>query len=113
MLCTPKGSPASLIYPFGRKLTFFVIKQFFPLDKEHQTLMRSRLRRFLPLGATHLDRKKFDAPHTRLAQDDQVGAQLHTVHHFISPTSKTAMAVFGEHRFVSALAGPQGWYAQR
>jgi hypothetical protein len=67
----------------------------------------------LLLGATHLDRKKFDAPHTRLAQDDQVGAQLHTVHHFISPTSKTAMAVFGEHRFVSALADPQGLYAQR
>ena len=50
MLCTPKGSPASLIYPFGRKLTFFVIKQFFTLEKEHQTLMRSRLRRFLPLS---------------------------------------------------------------
>ena len=41
-----KGSPQSLIYPLKGKLTFFMIKQFFTIGKEHQTLMRSRLRRF-------------------------------------------------------------------
>ena len=41
-----KGSPQSLIYPLKGKLTFFVIKQFFAFGREHQTLMRSRLRRF-------------------------------------------------------------------
>ena len=43
---TPKGSPTSLIYPYMGKLTSFVMKQFFRFGKEHQTLMRSRLRRF-------------------------------------------------------------------
>ncbi|MBQ9793602.1 MAG: hypothetical protein IJW34_01535, partial [Clostridia bacterium] len=41
-----KGSPQSLIYPYKGKVTSFVIKQFFTPKKEHQTLMRSRLRRF-------------------------------------------------------------------
>jgi endogenous inhibitor of DNA gyrase (YacG/DUF329 family) len=41
-----KGSPQSLIYPYKGKLTFFVIKQFFAFGREHQTLSRSRLRRF-------------------------------------------------------------------
>ena len=41
-----KGSPQSLIYPLKGKLTFFMIKQFFAFGREHQTLMRSRLRRF-------------------------------------------------------------------
>jgi hypothetical protein len=45
-----KGSPQSLIYPYNGKLTFFMIKQFFAIGREHQTLMRSRLRRFLPLS---------------------------------------------------------------
>ena len=44
--CTPQGSPTSLIYPYIGKLTSFVIKQFFAFGREHQTLMRSRLRRF-------------------------------------------------------------------
>ena len=55
-----KGSPQSLIYPYIGKLTSIVIKQFFRYRKVHQTLMRSRLRRFLMLGASHLDYKKFD-----------------------------------------------------
>ena len=55
-----KGSPTSLIYPYIGKLTSFVIKQFFTFGKEHQTLNRSRLRRFLMLGASRLDYKKFD-----------------------------------------------------
>ena len=41
-----KGSPTSLIYPYIGKLASFLIKQFFTPKKEHQTLMRSRLRRF-------------------------------------------------------------------
>ena len=41
-----KGSPQSLIYPLKGKLTSFAIKQFFSFKKVHQTLMRSRLRRF-------------------------------------------------------------------
>ena len=41
-----KGSPQSLIYPLKSKLTSFVIKQFFAFGREHQNLMRSRLRRF-------------------------------------------------------------------
>ena len=41
-----KGSPQSLIYPLKGKLTSFMIKQFFTPKKEHQTLSRSRLRRF-------------------------------------------------------------------
>ena len=41
-----KGSPQSLIYPYKGKLTSFVIKQFFAFGREHQTLSRSRLRRF-------------------------------------------------------------------
>jgi hypothetical protein len=41
-----KGSPQSLIYPLKSKLTSFVIKQFFSFKKVHQTLSRSRLRRF-------------------------------------------------------------------
>ena len=45
-----KGSHRSLIYPLKGKLTSFVIKQFFSFKKVHQTLMRSRLRRFLPLS---------------------------------------------------------------
>ena len=64
-----KGSPTSLIYPFGRELTSFSIKQFFRFNKEHQTLMRSRLRRFLMLSATRFDYKKFDSPFG-LPQDD-------------------------------------------
>ena len=35
-------------------------KQFFAPKREHQTLMRSRLRRFLMLSATRFDHKKFD-----------------------------------------------------
>ena len=125
-----KGSPRSLIYPLKGKLTSFVTKQFFHFEKGTSdsyeippTALFAAQRRIAPtdVGGMSLsmhhtqyadfDCKKFDAPHTRLAQDDQVGAQLHTVHHFISPTSKTAMAVFGEHRFVSALANPQGLHA--
>ena len=45
-----KGSPQSLIYPYKGKLTSFMIKQFFRFSKVHQTLSRSRLRRFLPLS---------------------------------------------------------------
>ena len=45
-----KGSPQSLIYPLKGKLTSFVTKQFFAFGKVHQTLSRSRLRRFLPLS---------------------------------------------------------------
>ena len=45
-----KGSPQSLIYPYNGKLTSFVIKQFFRFGRVHQTLSRSRLRRFLPLS---------------------------------------------------------------
>ena len=60
--CIPKGSPWSLIHLFGRKLTSFVQQHFFRYKKIHQTLDRSRLRRFLMLGASHLDYKKFDAP---------------------------------------------------
>ena len=41
-----KGSPTSLIYPYKGKLTSIVIKQFFTFGRVHQTLMRSRLRRF-------------------------------------------------------------------
>ena len=41
-----KGSPQSLIYPLKGKFTSFVTKQFFSFKKVHQTLMRSRLRRF-------------------------------------------------------------------
>ena len=41
-----KGSPRSLIYSLKSKLTFFMIKQFFAFGRVHQTLMRSRLRRF-------------------------------------------------------------------
>ena len=41
-----KGSSRSLIYPLKGKLAFFMIKQFFAFGREHQTLMRSRLRRF-------------------------------------------------------------------
>ena len=55
-----KGSPTSLIYPYTGKLTSFLIKQFFAPKKEHQTLSRSRLRRFLMLSATRFDYKKFD-----------------------------------------------------
>jgi len=40
--------------------------------------------------------------HACSAQDDQVGGRLSSVHCRIPPTSKTAMAVFGEQRFVSA-----------
>jgi hypothetical protein len=58
--CIPKGSPWSLIHLFGRKLTSFVQQHFFRYKKIHQTLDRSRLRRFLMLGASHLDYKKFD-----------------------------------------------------
>jgi hypothetical protein len=64
-----KGSPRSLIYLYIGKLTFFVIKQFFAFGREHQTLMRSRLRRFLMLGASHLDYRNFDSPFG-LPQDD-------------------------------------------
>ena len=64
-----KGSPQSLIYPLKSKLTSFVIKQFFAFGKVHQTLMRSRLRRFLMLGASHLDYRNFDSPFG-LPQDD-------------------------------------------
>ena len=55
----PQGSPASLIYPYTGKLTSFVIKQFFSFGKEHQTLSRSRLRRFCSerLIAANTDRK--------------------------------------------------------
>ena len=55
-----KGSPQSLIYPYIGKLTSFVQQHFFRYKKIHQTLDRSRLRRFLMLGASHLDYKKFD-----------------------------------------------------
>ena len=37
-----------------------MIKQFFAFSRVHQTLMRSRLRRFLMLSATRFDYKKFD-----------------------------------------------------
>ena len=73
--CIPKGSPQNLIYPYISKLTSFVIKQFFALGKVHQTLMRSRLRRFLMLGASHLDYRNFDSRFA-LPQDDQVGTML-------------------------------------
>ena len=56
-----KGSPTNLIYPYIGKLTSFVMEQFFSLGRVHQTLMRSRLRRFLMLSATRFDYKKFDA----------------------------------------------------
>ena len=57
-----KGSPTSLIYPYIGKLTFFMIKQFFAFSREHQTLMRSRLRRFLPLSAALHQPKKNSLP---------------------------------------------------
>jgi len=57
-----KGSPQSLIYPLKDKLTSFVIKQFFLFKKEHQTLSRSRLRRFLPLSAALHQPKKNSLP---------------------------------------------------
>ena len=49
-----KGSPQSLIYPYIGKLTSIVIKQFFRYRKVHQTLMRSRLRRFCFVRYAHL-----------------------------------------------------------
>ena len=58
-----------MIYPYKGKLTSFVIKQFFTFDREYQTLMRSRLRRFLMLSATRFDYKKFDSRFA-FAQDD-------------------------------------------
>jgi hypothetical protein len=45
------------------------MKQFFAFSKEHQTLSRSRLRRFLMLSATRFDYKKFDSRFA-FAQDD-------------------------------------------
>ena len=51
---TPKGSPRSLIYLYKGKVTSFVMKQFFTSKKEHQTLMRSRLRRFCFVRHAHL-----------------------------------------------------------
>ena len=57
-----KGSPQNLIYPLKGKLTFFMIKQFFSFKKEHQTLSRSRLRRFLPLSAALHQPKKNSLP---------------------------------------------------
>ena len=59
-----KGSPTSLIYPLKGKLTSFVIKQFFAFSRVHQTLMRSRLRRFcsihsVPSAKLRRVRKKF------------------------------------------------------
>ena len=53
-----KGSPQSLIYPYMGKFTSFVIKQFFAFGKVNQTLMRSRLRRFLPLSVALNQPKK-------------------------------------------------------
>ena len=50
------------------------MKQFFTLGKEHQTLSRSRLRRFLMLSATRFDYKKFDSPFG-LPQDDDSGGK--------------------------------------
>ena len=49
-----KGSPTSLIYPYIGKLTSYVIKQFFTFGREHQTLSRSRLRRFCFVRYAHL-----------------------------------------------------------
>ena len=49
-----KGSPQSLIYPLKSKLTSFVIKQIFAFGREHQTLSRSRLRRFCFVRYAHL-----------------------------------------------------------
>ena len=108
-----KGSPQSLIYPLKSKLTSFLIKQFFRFGKEHQTLMRSRLRRFCFVRYAHLRKTSTRAekclycshnnyiPHllrmteavaarparpTRrvgMLRDDQIGAQLYTVYNYI------------------------------
>ena len=51
-----------MIYPYVGKLTSSVMKQFFAFSKEHQTLMRSRLRRFLPLSAALHQPKKNSLP---------------------------------------------------
>ena len=101
-----KGSPTSLIYPYIGKLTSFVIKQFFRFGKEHQTLSRSRLRRFCSerciaadadqkancfyaAVCTLLSPQNFDS-RSAFAQDDQVGGRPFTEHYCIPPTSKTA-----------------------
>ena len=106
-----KGSPTSLIYPYIGKLASFLIKQFFTPKKEHQTLMRSRLRRFCSERCIAADAdqnancfyaavctlfspQNFDSPFG-LPQDDQVGAlpSIYGMPH--TADVKNSKAVFG------------------
>ena len=98
--CTPKGSPTSLIYPLKGKLTSFLIKQFFAFGRVHQTLSRSRLRRFCFVRYAHLRKTSTCAEmtvlHSRNDYDPRVLRMTKSAHCLrymechIPPTSKTA-----------------------
>ena len=107
----PEGISYEFDLPLQRQTYIFMIKQFFRFSKVHQTLSRSRLRRFCSerciaadadqkancfyaAVCTLLSPQNFDSPFG-LPQDDTLTLESPPASYLASKVPKTALAVFG------------------